>query len=244
MRAAWALLALGCLCKVRAAFPTALLVDLDALLLLGREGGDVAKKIRRLEQQADRSEAESAALPALYADLYADMDVSSLLPRQDGSDQGDFTGFSHRVAWRRLLYGSPAAMFVASNGPISHINRVLAALGLCSLTWDGIFCPETRGGLLKENAAFYQPLLTQGDAAYVGLEGVSFQVARACGLRCIRLGGDGLGVALAKFRGTINCGEGVDDWKVTTIRRKIMCMRYSILTMSYIFYRSSPKSRI
>ncbi|CAM9611275.1 unnamed protein product, partial [Phaeothamnion confervicola] len=124
--------------------------------------------LRGLEQERLIDDAQRLQF---YRQVYYNVDLSRL--RRSGSlnactggaadasvtGSGDGTGYRHAVDWSALLRAWAGAKYLASNSPRCHVERVVAALGLADVPWDGVLCPDNRGGLTKSDPEFYLPLL-------------------------------------------------------------------------------------
>ena len=86
----------------------------------------------------------SKVMKDFYHQVYADIDLSSLIPNV----HVDTTGYSHaeasnHVRLRDLLKSIPYPMYLASNSPTRHVRSILRTLGLNHIPWAGILTPDT-----------------------------------------------------------------------------------------------------
>jgi len=110
-------------------------------------------------------------LAEYYTRVYRDLDMSALIKYStDCSDTEDHmnTGYSGsssvqktRIALQSLHSISKLGIpiVIASNSPAFHVHRVLYRLGLAELPLAAIITPERNGGTMKNEAAFWTPLL-------------------------------------------------------------------------------------
>jgi FMN phosphatase YigB (HAD superfamily) len=141
-------------------------------------------------------------LQQFYSEVYQDIDLSGLSSCDANSSQhGDATGYRHRLAWVQMLRDLPCPKYIASNSPAYHVHRVLAALGLADVHWNGKLCAtpdcttnnDVKTSLTKANAAFYSSIL-HNHAANAGWDvimlddsTVNLDVARKCGMHAIHV---------------------------------------------------------
>jgi FMN phosphatase YigB (HAD superfamily) len=140
-------------------------------------------------------------LQQFYSEVYQDIDLSGLSSCSANSSQhGDATGYRHRLAWVQILRDLPCPKYIASNSPADHVHRVLAALGLADVHWNGILCAtpdctnnDVKTSLTKADIAFYSSIL-QKHAADAGWDitmlddsTVNLSVASKCGMHTIHV---------------------------------------------------------
>ena len=83
-------------------------------------------------------------LERFYREVYDTIDVRPLI--QGRRSHMDDTGYSHAgdslVSLQRYLEHIPHPIYVASNSPSWHVAKVLAALGLSNVPWEGMLTPD------------------------------------------------------------------------------------------------------
>lgn len=168
--------------------PSAIVLDVDSTLYdprTGVEGAIVQSLHAYCERTFNMSRAQSDALhkeygstirglqrtrrvdaiaaSAFYAEVYKPENVPlhRLLVRPQGAAQS--SGYDHGRGAFELLRGLHATgkvdLYIASNSPRPHVQRVLRALGLESELFRGIFTPDAQDTLpTKQDAAFWKPL--------------------------------------------------------------------------------------
>jgi FMN phosphatase YigB (HAD superfamily) len=93
-----------------------------------------------------------------YNDVYPNMDMS-LLRKYSIPSANKNTGYNVEMGSAlSSLHQFDCPIVVASNSPIFHVNRVLTRLGLSKLKVAAFLTPERRGGLTKNEPAFWDPL--------------------------------------------------------------------------------------
>ena len=93
-----------------------------------------------------------------YNDVYPYMDMSLLRKYSIPTAKGN-TGYNVEMGGAlNSLHHLDCPIVVASNSPVFHVNRVLTRLGLSKLKIAAFITPERRGGLTKNEPAFWDPL--------------------------------------------------------------------------------------
>ena len=83
-----------------------------------------------------------------YKNVYQDIDMTGLILSQDALD-AQKTGYNHstmkskRKILQRLLKNSPYPIFLASNSPLPHVNKILRGLGLHDVPYCSIITPDS-----------------------------------------------------------------------------------------------------
>jgi FMN phosphatase YigB (HAD superfamily) len=109
--------------------------------------GSTVEGLRQiLVEGGETSENVNDVLKRFYQEVYEDIDLSSLL--LSTKEQTNFTtGYSHGMKKRQflqdLLSHSRDPKFLVSNSPVHHVLKVLGALGLHEVHFDGIVTPDT-----------------------------------------------------------------------------------------------------
>jgi len=133
-----------------------------------------------------------------YNEVYPGIDMSRLRRYSfSGLASGSSTGYgtAGHADLRRCLdalhrVGCPVVL--ASNSPVFHVKRVLTRLGLATLDVAAYLTPERRGGVTKNEPAFWDPLFAlypreQYTCCLIDDNGSNVQLVRALGMRALRI---------------------------------------------------------
>mmetsp|Transcript_29466 Transcript_29466/g.53990 ORF Transcript_29466/g.53990 Transcript_29466/m.53990 type:complete len:993 (-) Transcript_29466:359-3337(-) len=91
-------------------------------------------------------------LAQFYHDVYQPIDVCSGLLSSSPDNAASFTtGYTHQTKRRKLLlqqllslhHKDNVQIYLASNSPLSHVSKVVSALGLRHIPYKGILTPDT-----------------------------------------------------------------------------------------------------
>ena len=208
--------------------------------------GSTVEGIRqKLLSDGNKGEEEiQQVLRDYYQHVYDGIDMTCLLPQSDAyaSASSINTGYNHarsrmrRQVIRDLLQNIPNPIYFASNSPKQHVLKVLSALGLREVKYDGLLTPDTihapvhRDGDGDSNrnlyyptkfhpAEFFQSILEKYDADDLILVDDSrnnLDKARGVGIKGLRVNGEGgmtLELALSMVAGHIESSiiSGRDD---------------------------------
>ena len=133
-----------------------------------------------------------------YNEVYPGIDMSRLRRYSfSGLASGSSTGYGsagHADLRRCLdaLHRVGCPVVVASNSPVFHVKRVLTRLGLATLDVAAYLTPERRGGVTKNEPAFWDPLFAlypreQYTCCLIDDNGSNVQLVRALGMRALRI---------------------------------------------------------
>ena len=197
--------------------------------------GSTVEGIRQKLLSDGKAEGEiQQVLRDYYQQVYDGIDMTCILPQSDASSVN--TGYNHarsrmrRQVIRDLLQNIPNPIYFASNSPKQHVLKVLSALGLREVKYDGLLTPDTvhAHGLGLGNldyptkyhpAEFFQSILEKYDAddlILVDDSRTNLEKASGVGIKGLRVNGEGgmnLELALSMVAGHIESSviSGKDD---------------------------------
>ncbi len=160
---------------------------------------------------------------SFYRRVYENVELKPLLLHSCGRWDDNSSGLHKGVVWRRLLKDLQCPKFLVSNAPSWYVHRILSALGLADLEWDGILTPDLRQWSTKASPLqFYAPAVQKagGDVSCLSLIGDSeaaLAAASRVGIRCIRYErtarSGAMGTTLARFLRSVPeaCEWSLDD---------------------------------
>ncbi len=163
------------------------------------------------------------AVASFYRRVYENVELKPLLLHSYGRGDGGSAGLHYGVVWRRLLKGLQCPKFLVSDSPSWHVHRILSALGLADLEWDGILTPDLRQWSTKASPLqFYAPAVQMagGDVSCLSLiddSEAALAAASRVGIRCIRYErtarSGAMGTTLARFLRSVPeaCEWSLDD---------------------------------
>ncbi|TFJ84167.1 hypothetical protein NSK_004639 [Nannochloropsis salina CCMP1776] len=100
-------------------------------------------------------------IAAFYNTAYQNLPLHRLLPPpRTSSLDADVFGYQHRLPLAALLHAHRGPVWIVSNSPRAHVQRVLAHIGLASFPWAGMLTPDSLPGYpTKTDPSFYVPIL-------------------------------------------------------------------------------------
>jgi len=139
--------------------------------------GSTIEGIRqKLISEGRNDESIHEVLRQYYHFVYDGIDMTCLLPLSESESSLVNTGYNHamsrtrREVIRDMLQSMPFPIYFASNSPKQHVMKVLSALGLKNVDYEGLLTPDTVGGHGKMEyptkfhpTEFFQSLLERYD---------------------------------------------------------------------------------
>ncbi len=166
------------------------------------------------------------AVALFYRRVYQNVQLKPLLLHSYGRGRngGGSAGLHYGVAWRRLLKGLQCRKVLVSNSPSWHVHRILSALGLADLEWDGLLTPDLCQWSTKTSPLqFYAPAVRMagGNVSCLSLiddSETALAAASRVGIRCIRAErtarNGAMGTALARF---LRCVPEAREWSMDDV---------------------------
>ncbi len=175
----------------------------------------------------DEGVLQEDAVASFYRRVYQNVELKPLLLHSYGRGSGaggcGFAGTQDGVVWHSLLKNLQCRKFLVSNSPSWHVHRILSALGLADLEWDGILTPDLRQWSTKASPLqFYAPAVQMagGDVSCLLLiddSEAALAAASRVGIRCIQADhparNGAMKTALARFLRSVPeaCEWSMDD---------------------------------
>lgn len=154
-----------------------------------------------------------------YNQVYPHLDMGRLR-KYSSSEPGQSTGYNHGAELQkkrvlRSLHFLKNPIVVASNSPIFHVKRAFTRLGLAKLNASAFITPERRGGIIKTEAAFWNPLFAlypqnEYQCTLVDDNALNVKLAKDLGMNAIRITENtSLADAILSFvhKGSISTGD-------------------------------------
>lgn len=172
-----------------------------------RHGSTVEGIRQKLVSEGKLEKTIQKVLCDYYQHVYDGIDMTCLLPHGDASSAN--TGYNHaqsrirRQVVRDLLNNMPNSIYFASNSPKQHVLKVLSALGLREVKYDGLLTPDTVHELGDRNLdyptkfhpeEFFRSILRKYDSKDLVLVDDSrnnLEKARRVGIKGLRVNGEG-----------------------------------------------------